>query len=157
MSDEKPLPSHEAAGGASASLGLPPTESQGEQEEEAAVGRTPLERAADAAEELYRLRDTFFPRDPAEKTAALRACADSALAPLDALPPGAPPSLSLISIACKSQPILLIAIRISDTGPLRSCKACNFLLLIAILGFWFPGRQFYVAVIGYCLGNQHKL
>ncbi|CAN6181101.1 unnamed protein product [Urochloa humidicola] len=48
---------------------------------------TPLERAAEAAEELYRLRDTFFPRDPAEKTAALRAGADAALALLDALPP----------------------------------------------------------------------
>jgi hypothetical protein len=42
-------------------------------------------------EELYRLQDTFFPCDPAEKTATLRACADSALALLDALPPGAPP------------------------------------------------------------------
>ena len=50
--------------------------------------RTPLERAADAAEELYRLRDTFFPQDPAEKAAALRARADAALALLDALPPG---------------------------------------------------------------------
>ncbi|XP_039803886.1 phosphatidylinositol N-acetylglucosaminyltransferase subunit A-like isoform X2 [Panicum virgatum] len=49
--------------------------------------RTPLERAADAAEELYRLRDTFFPQDPAEKAAALRARADAALALLDALPP----------------------------------------------------------------------
>ncbi|CAN6196767.1 unnamed protein product [Urochloa humidicola] len=48
---------------------------------------TPLERVAEAAEELYRLRDTFFPRDPAEKTAALRARADAALALLDALPP----------------------------------------------------------------------
>jgi len=46
-------------------------------------GRTPLERAADAAEELYRLRDTFFPQDPAEKAAALRAGA--ALALLDSL------------------------------------------------------------------------
>lgn len=50
--------------------------------------RTALERAADAAEELYRLRDTFFPRDPAEKAAALRAGADAALALLDAIPPG---------------------------------------------------------------------
>ncbi|CAL5078106.1 unnamed protein product [Urochloa decumbens] len=50
-------------------------------------GRTPLERAAEAAEELYRLRDTFFPRDPTEKTAALRARSDAALALLDAIPP----------------------------------------------------------------------
>ncbi|RLN34869.1 hypothetical protein C2845_PM03G19040 [Panicum miliaceum] len=49
--------------------------------------RTPLELAADAADELYRLRDTFFPQDPAKKAAALRARADAALALLDALPP----------------------------------------------------------------------
>ncbi|EES03034.1 hypothetical protein BDA96_03G186900 [Sorghum bicolor] len=48
--------------------------------------RTPLADAADAAEELYRLRDTFFPRDPGEKAAALRARTDAALALLDALP-----------------------------------------------------------------------
>ncbi|XP_047079151.1 tetratricopeptide repeat protein 5-like [Lolium rigidum] len=46
-----------------------------------------LERTADAVEELYRLRDTFFPRDPAEKPATLRARADAALAVLDSLPP----------------------------------------------------------------------
>ncbi|NP_001346312.1 uncharacterized protein LOC100194074 [Zea mays] len=48
--------------------------------------RTPLADAANAAEELYRLRDTFFPRDPSEKVAALRARADAALALLDAFP-----------------------------------------------------------------------
>jgi hypothetical protein len=81
MSAEKP-----PAAGARASSGPaepePPPEGEGD--------RTPLERAAEAAEELYRLRDTFFPRDPAEKTAALRARADAALALLDALPPGTP-------------------------------------------------------------------
>jgi hypothetical protein len=60
--------------------------------------RTPLERAADAAEELYRLRDTFFPQEPAEKAAALRARADAALALLDALPPGTRPSQPPASI-----------------------------------------------------------
>lgn len=50
--------------------------------------RTPLAHAAKEAEELYRLRDTFFPQDPAEKTAALRTRADAALALLDALPSG---------------------------------------------------------------------
>jgi hypothetical protein len=45
--------------------------------------RTPLERPADAAKALYHLRVTFFPQDPAEKAAALRAGA--ALALLDAL------------------------------------------------------------------------
>uniref|UniRef100_A0ACD5TCI9 Uncharacterized protein n=1 Tax=Avena sativa TaxID=4498 RepID=A0ACD5TCI9_AVESA len=58
---------------------------QGEGDEGAGLG---LERAAEeAVEELYRLRDTFFPRDPAEKSAALRASADAALARLDSLPP----------------------------------------------------------------------
>nr|CAB3451831.1 unnamed protein product [Digitaria exilis] len=56
-------------------------------EPEGKESRTALERAADAADELYRLRDTFFPRDPAEKAAALRAGADAALALLDAIPP----------------------------------------------------------------------
>jgi hypothetical protein len=63
-----------------------------------------LERTAEAVEELYRLRDTFFPRDPAEKPAALRARADAALAVLDSLPPGISPSpnppVSLYSFAC---------------------------------------------------------
>jgi tetratricopeptide (TPR) repeat protein len=58
---------------------------QGEGDEGAGLG---LERTAEeAVEELYRLRDTFFPRDPAEKSAALRASADAALASLDSLPP----------------------------------------------------------------------
>nr|CAB3455607.1 unnamed protein product [Digitaria exilis] len=56
-------------------------------EPEGKESRTALERAANAADELYRLRDTFFPRDPAEKAAALRAGADAALALLDAIPP----------------------------------------------------------------------
>uniref|UniRef100_A0A0D9V1E0 Tetratricopeptide repeat protein 5 OB fold domain-containing protein n=1 Tax=Leersia perrieri TaxID=77586 RepID=A0A0D9V1E0_9ORYZ len=77
------------AGGAAASSDSA-TEPQRHQEDGnqgVASGRTPLERTADAAEELYRLRDTFFPRDPAEKAAALRARADDALAVLDSLPP----------------------------------------------------------------------
>ncbi|XP_062211785.1 uncharacterized protein LOC133912860 [Phragmites australis] len=86
MSAQKPPPSHEACG-AYASPGSTPPEPQREQEEVAAQGRTPLERAADATEELYHLRDTFFPGDPAEKAAALRARADAALVLLDALPP----------------------------------------------------------------------
>ncbi|OEL25109.1 Tetratricopeptide repeat protein 5 [Dichanthelium oligosanthes] len=68
------------AGGACASSGPARPEPEG-------GDGTPLERAADAAEELYRLRDTFFPQDPDEKTAALRARADAALALLDAVPP----------------------------------------------------------------------
>uniref|UniRef100_A0A0E0MWZ6 Tetratricopeptide repeat protein 5 OB fold domain-containing protein n=2 Tax=Oryza TaxID=4527 RepID=A0A0E0MWZ6_ORYRU len=68
--------SSEAGGAAASSASAPPP-----------PRRTPLERTADAAEELYRLRDTFFPRDPVEKAAALRALADDALAVLDSLPP----------------------------------------------------------------------
>ncbi|RCV09365.1 hypothetical protein SETIT_2G021800v2 [Setaria italica] len=77
MSAQKP-----AAASACASSG--PARPEPPEEE---GNRAPLERAAEAAEELYRLRDTFFPRDPAEKAAALRARADAALALLDALPP----------------------------------------------------------------------
>ncbi|XP_072974381.1 uncharacterized protein [Typha angustifolia] len=46
-----------------------------------------LARATEAADELYRFRDTFFPKDPAEKTSKLKTLADSALALLDSLPP----------------------------------------------------------------------
>ncbi|URE39952.1 Tetratricopeptide repeat protein [Musa troglodytarum] len=45
-----------------------------------------IARASAAAEELYRLRDTYFPRDPEEKTSRLRTLADAALALLDSLP-----------------------------------------------------------------------
>ncbi|THU71045.1 hypothetical protein C4D60_Mb08t31390 [Musa balbisiana] len=45
-----------------------------------------IARASAAAEELYRLRDTYFPRDPEEKTSKLRTLADTALALLDSLP-----------------------------------------------------------------------
>ncbi|RWW55601.1 hypothetical protein BHE74_00037766 [Ensete ventricosum] len=47
-----------------------------------------IARASAAAEELYRLRDTYFPRDPEEKTSRLRTLADAALALLDSLPLG---------------------------------------------------------------------
>ncbi|CAN6222329.1 unnamed protein product [Urochloa humidicola] len=75
MSTENPP----ASAGASSDPARPEPEEEG--------GRTPLERVAEAAEELYRLRDTFFPPDPAEKTSVLRARADAALALLDAIPP----------------------------------------------------------------------
>ncbi|KAG6529448.1 hypothetical protein ZIOFF_011646 [Zingiber officinale] len=39
-------------------------------------------------DELYRIRDTYFPRDPEEKTSRLRALVDTALSLLDSLPPG---------------------------------------------------------------------
>ncbi|KAL6884652.1 hypothetical protein ACP4OV_010588 [Aristida adscensionis] len=97
MYSRNPQPSHEAVG-ASGSPGsaAPEPQEAGRGGEEAAP--PPLERAAAAAEELYRLRDTFFPRDPAEKSAALRARADTALALLDALPPGMACALLIFSV-----------------------------------------------------------
>ncbi|KAM3349170.1 hypothetical protein ACQJBY_022348 [Aegilops geniculata] len=81
--------SREASGASVSSAPVPEPErqqGQGNQGEEA--GWTPLEKVADKVEELYSLRDTFFPRDPSEKSASLRACADAALGVLDSLPPG---------------------------------------------------------------------
>uniref|UniRef100_A0ACD5V961 Uncharacterized protein n=1 Tax=Avena sativa TaxID=4498 RepID=A0ACD5V961_AVESA len=76
--------SREPSGAAAMSASVAGSQ-QGEGDEGAGLG---LERTAEeAVEELYRLRDTFFPRDPAEKSAALRASADAALARLDSLPP----------------------------------------------------------------------
>ncbi|XBI17646.1 hypothetical protein VPH35_059648 [Triticum aestivum] len=80
--------SREASGASVSSAPVPEPErqqGQGNQGEEA--GWTPLEKVADKVEELYSLRDTFFPRDPSEKSASLRACADAALGVLDSLPP----------------------------------------------------------------------
>uniref|UniRef100_A0A453ESZ3 Uncharacterized protein n=1 Tax=Aegilops tauschii subsp. strangulata TaxID=200361 RepID=A0A453ESZ3_AEGTS len=84
--------SREASGASVSSAPVPEPErqqGQGNQGEEA--GWTPLEKVADKVEELYSLRDTFFPRDPSEKSASLRACADAALGVLDSLPPGTHP------------------------------------------------------------------
>lgn len=92
MSAQKP-----AAASACASSG--PARPEPPEEE---GNRAPLERAAEAAEELYRLRDTFFPRDPAEKAAALRARADAALALLDALPPGTHPPFHFATDSVRS-------------------------------------------------------
>ncbi|XP_044348718.1 tetratricopeptide repeat protein 5 isoform X2 [Triticum aestivum] len=80
--------SREASGASVSSAPVPEPErqqGQGNQGEEA--GSTPLEKVSDKVEELYSLRDTFFPRDPSEKSASLRACADAALGVLDSLPP----------------------------------------------------------------------
>nr|XP_029121757.1 tetratricopeptide repeat protein 5 isoform X5 [Elaeis guineensis] len=43
--------------------------------------------AANAADELYRVRDTYFPQDPAEKISRLQALADAALSIVDSVPP----------------------------------------------------------------------
>ncbi|CAA6661257.1 unnamed protein product [Spirodela intermedia] len=45
-----------------------------------------MARAAVAAEELYDVRDSFFPADPLEKDSRLRALSDAALHLLDAVP-----------------------------------------------------------------------
>ncbi|EMS56292.1 hypothetical protein TRIUR3_22827 [Triticum urartu] len=91
--------SREASGASVSSVPVPEPErqqGQGNQGEEA--GWTPLEKVADKVEELYSLRDTFFPRDPSEKSASLRACADAALGVLDSLPPASP--FIFVTVTC---------------------------------------------------------
>lgn len=48
----------------------------------------PVSKATVAAEELYHLRDTFFPENQSEKISALHAHSDIALTLLDSIPPG---------------------------------------------------------------------
>uniref|UniRef100_A0A8I6XYE2 Uncharacterized protein n=1 Tax=Hordeum vulgare subsp. vulgare TaxID=112509 RepID=A0A8I6XYE2_HORVV len=79
--------SREANGASVSSAPVPEPERQQGQGNQEEAGWTPLEKVADTVEELYSLRDTFFPRDPSEKSASLRACADAALGVLDSLPP----------------------------------------------------------------------
>lgn len=57
-----------------------------------------IARAADAADELYRVRDTYFSKDPAEKLSRLQALADTALSILDSLPAGRP-QISFLSLS----------------------------------------------------------
>ncbi|QHN80002.1 Tetratricopeptide repeat protein [Arachis hypogaea] len=54
----------------------------GEEEEE-----EPLSKAARAAEDLYHLRDTYFPLDPNDRTSKLHHHSDLALSLLDSIPP----------------------------------------------------------------------
>ncbi|KAF6137349.1 hypothetical protein GIB67_036386 [Kingdonia uniflora] len=49
-------------------------------------GRDVMVKATNAAENLYILRDTFFPADPQEKTSKLQTQADLALKLLDSIP-----------------------------------------------------------------------
>jgi len=44
--------------------------------------------AAEAVEELCRVRDTYFPIDPKEEASKLQTLADAVLYLLDSLPPG---------------------------------------------------------------------
>ncbi|KAJ3695712.1 hypothetical protein LUZ60_001089 [Juncus effusus] len=46
-----------------------------------------IARAVEVADELYRVRDSFFPGDLAEKASRLQTLADSAISLLDSLPP----------------------------------------------------------------------
>lgn len=48
----------------------------------------PLEVAAVAAEDLYHLRDTYFPLNPDDKISKLQQQSDLALKLLDSIPPG---------------------------------------------------------------------
>lgn len=47
-----------------------------------------FEKATAAVEELYLIRDTFFPVNPDDKTSKLRELSDLALKILDSIPPG---------------------------------------------------------------------
>jgi len=48
----------------------------------------PLSRAARAAEDLYHLRDTYFPPNPDDRISKLQHESDLALNLLDSIPPG---------------------------------------------------------------------
>ncbi|KAJ4806533.1 Tetratricopeptide repeat protein 5 [Rhynchospora pubera] len=50
------------------------------------TGDNAIAMVTEATEELYRVRDTYFPRDPADKTSRIRTLADTALARLDSVP-----------------------------------------------------------------------
>lgn len=52
-----------------------------------AIAADPLEKACEAVEELYKTRDTFFPRDPLLKTLSIDTLSSQALAALHAIPP----------------------------------------------------------------------
>lgn len=47
-----------------------------------------FQKAAMAADELYNIRDTYFPADPNEKVSKLQAESDLALQLLNSIPPG---------------------------------------------------------------------
>lgn len=46
------------------------------------------DKARKAADDLYELRDTFFPQNPDDKTSKLQQESDLALNLLDSIPPG---------------------------------------------------------------------
>lgn len=51
-------------------------------------GDKAITMATEATEELYRVRDTYFPTDPADKASKIQTLADAALAQLDSIPLG---------------------------------------------------------------------
>jgi hypothetical protein len=51
-------------------------------------GDKAIAMATEATEELYRVRDTYFPTDPQDKASKIQSLADAALALLDSIPVG---------------------------------------------------------------------
>lgn len=49
-----------------------------------------LDKAAKAADELYNIRDTYFPADPNDKSSKLQTESDLVLQILNSIPPGTP-------------------------------------------------------------------
>ena len=65
---------------------------------EAAVGKEEEDvwgKASKAADDLYELRDTFFPQNPFDKTLKLQQESDLALKLLDSIPDGISPNHTL--------------------------------------------------------------
>ncbi|KAF3339439.1 hypothetical protein FCM35_KLT16910 [Carex littledalei] len=57
--------------------------------------------ATEATEELYRVRDTYFPTDPADKASKIQTLADAALAELDSIPLGKKDQATLVDESIK--------------------------------------------------------
>lgn len=65
-------------------------------------GDKAIAMATEATEELYRLRDTYFPSDPVDKASKIQTLADTALARLDSIPVGMV-SISRFSLSLTSE------------------------------------------------------
>lgn len=65
-------------------------QSKGEAEVVVVVVEDLMEKAAKAADELYNIRDTYFPGNPNDKTYKLQTESDLALKLLDSILPGTP-------------------------------------------------------------------
>ena len=58
-----------------------------------------LAKAAKAADELYNIRDTYFPADPNDKISKLQAESDLVLQTLNSIPPGRNMYLCITNLA----------------------------------------------------------